>query len=180
MRVSTLTERRYSPKAGSTFRRAFTLVEVLVVLLLISLTFTITFTAFSRVVLSSLSLLRESERVKGELLLFWELERALVGSRELLLKEGRELFLLTSGGSLYRGLIKKAFIYRNGVLYTYEFPYNVGSLDFYEEDKLIEVFRTEKFRILAVDAGGTHRNYEGLPPLLVVELGERRFTFKIR
>jgi len=171
---------RSKGKVGGTFKDSFTLVEVLIVLLLISLTFSILFFSFSRIISYSLHVSSEAERIKGELMLFWELTRAFTGARKFLLQEGRKVFLLTSGGSIYRGLVKKAFIYKDGSIYTYEFPYGAGSLDFFEEEKLLKLLNAEDFRVYAIDKRGRHKNYEGLPPLVIVELGERKFTFKIR
>ncbi|NPB07071.1 MAG: type II secretion system protein [Aquificae bacterium] len=163
----------------STFK-GFTLVEVLLVLTILGLTFSVLLTVFTRSVSFTASAVERSERLRRELTLFWELQRALAGAKELLLRDGRELFLITSGGERYRGVVKRAFIYRNGALYGYEFPYPAGSLDYYEEDELVFIGRFEQFELRAVDAKGSHASYEGLPELVELKLNGKVFTFKIR
>jgi len=177
--VFTLTGNLQSRKAGST-SEAFTLVEVLIVLTILSLIFTLLTLSFSRAVSSSLSGIKNSENLKREITLFWEMKRALTGARKVLLKGGSELFLETSGGEFFKGVVKKAYIFEEGTLYTYEFPYPSGSLDFYEEDKLIQKGRFNSLRFYALDRNGKHDNYEGLPDFILVELNGKEFTFKIK
>ncbi|NPA32152.1 MAG: type II secretion system protein, partial [Aquificae bacterium] len=162
-------------KAGDTFR-AFTLVEVLIVLAILSVLFGTLVGVFSRSVESSLGLIKTSESLRSEMLVYWEIKRALLGARDMLIRNGKELYLITSGGSLYKGVIKKAFIYRDGVLYTYEFPYPAGSIDFYEESRLVRLGSFPDFRLKAKDARGEHTNYRGIPPLVLVKLGQREWT----
>ncbi|RUM32900.1 MAG: prepilin-type cleavage/methylation domain-containing protein [Aquifex sp.] len=172
-------ENLQSRKAGGT-SEAFTLVEVLIVLSIISLIFTLLFTSLTRVVGVSLDTVKTSEKLKEEMLLFWELKRSFVGAKEILIKEGREVYLITSGGNRYKGVVKKAYIFKDNYLYLYEFPYPIGSIDFYEEDKLMKIGKFASFRVYALDSQGKHENFKGIPPYVIVELEKKEFTFKIR
>lgn len=158
---------------------AFTLVEVLIVLTILSLIFTLLSLSFSRAVNSSLSGIKNSENLKKEIILFWELRKALTGARKILLRE-RELYLETSGGEFFKGIVKKAYIFKEGTLYTYEFPYPSGSLDLYEEEKLIKKGKFNSLRFYALDKNGKHDKYEGLPDFILIELNGKEFTFKIK
>ncbi|HIP43508.1 MAG TPA: type II secretion system protein [Aquifex aeolicus] len=166
-------------RAGDT-SEAFTLVEILIVLSIISLIFTLLFTSLTRVIGVSLDAVRTSEKLKGEMLLFWELKRSFVGAKEIFIKEGKEVYLITSGGNRYKGIVKKAYIFKDGYLYLYEFPYPVGSIDFYEGDKLVKIGKPTSFRVYALDSQGKHENFKGIPPYVIVELEKKEFTFKIR
>jgi len=123
---------------------------------------------------------KNAEELQGEASLFWELQRSLAGAERVKINQGKEIFLITSGGSFYRGVVKKGFIYKDGWLYLYEFPYPSGSMDFYEEEKLIKLLKLEDFKVFALDSRGKHENYEGLPPFVIVELNSKKFTFKVR
>jgi len=171
---------RKPPKGALNTFKAFTLVEVLVTLAVLGITFTVLFSAFVRASVFSYELVERSERRKEELLLFWEFQRALAGAKDLLVRDGRELFLITSGGERFKGVVKRAFIYREGVLYAYEYPYPAGSIDYYEEEELVEVGRFEEFELRALDSRGLHATYRGLPPLLLLKLKGRELTFKIK
>jgi len=177
--VFSWTEKRLNLRAGNT-SEGFTLTEVLVVLAIISLVFSLILISFRRATFFTLDAKEEAEELKSEALIFWELQRSLAGAKRLKVNRGKELFLTTSGGSIYRGIVKKGFIFKEGWLYLYEFPYPSGSLDFYEEDKLIKLSRVKSFKVLALDSRGRHENYEGLPPFVIVELNSKEFTFKVR
>ena len=165
-------------KVGNTFK-AFTLIEVLIVLTIISLVFTTVIFSFKRVVDSSLNTIGKGENLKKELLLFWELQRAFYGAKRIMIKEGREVYLITSAGEKFRGLVKRAFIYKEGTLYSYEFPYPSGSLDLIEEEKLQKVNEFKNLKFYAIDSQGKHENYDGLPDYVVVEIEDKKFTFKL-
>ncbi|AAC07856.1 pilus assembly FimT family protein [Aquifex aeolicus] len=172
-------ERKLSQRAGNTFK-GFTLVEVLITLAIISLVFSLILISFQRATFFTFGAKKEAERLKSEALLFWELQRSLAGAKKLKINQGKELFLITSGGSLYRGVVKKGFIHKDGWLYLYEFPYPSGSIDFYEEEKLVKLAKLDDFKVFALDSLGKHENYEGLPPFVIVELNSKEFTFKVR
>lgn len=149
-------------------KKGFTLLEVLLVLVLMGLLFGMLSYSFYSSVRNSYALLESAELTKEEAMLFWNLQRKLTGATELVLrKEG--IFMLTSGGDYHQGLVKCAYIYREGLLYYYEFPYPYGDLTFYEEDKLLRVgrFKNLHFRVFS---GGQHfEEFRGLPQW--VEIG---------
>jgi len=158
--------------------RAFTLVEVLVVLTLIGLTFSILLFVFSRGVNSSLSLSQSSERLKSEASLFWELQRKVVGASRI--KVSRDgLYMITTGGSFNGGVVKCAYLYRDGDLYYYEFPYPYGAIDEVDENGLYKLGTFTEFRVVAMERNREYEAYEGLPEFLKVYLNDREFLFKV-
>ena len=157
--------------------RAFTLIEVLVVLTLIGLTFSILLFVFSRGVNSSLSLSESSEKLKAEASLFWELQRKVVGARKI--KVDREgLYMITSGGSFNEGVVKCAYLYKEGELYYYEFPYPYGAIDEVEEEELYRLGTFEEFKVVAVERNREFALYEGLPEFLKVHVNGREFLLE--
>ena len=158
------------------FRRAFTLVEVLVVIALLGLVFSLLSLSFSEGIRSSLGLVSLSEELKQKAVLFWDLQRKILGAKRIRV-EGGNLFMLTSGSSLYEGFVKCAYIYRDGILYYYEFPFPYGAMDEYEEDKLMEVGRFEEFSLKVKSGNRYLESFDGLPEEVVVTVNGQEMVF---
>lgn len=158
-------------------RRAFTLVEVLVVLTLIGLTFSLLLLVFSRGVDSSLNVSSRGEGLRMGAQLFWDLQRKVLGATRIKV-ENNNLYMVTSAGDFYPGVIKCAYIYRDGELYYYEFPYPYGAIDEIEEDKLYRLGRAKDFEVIAVVGNREEKVYEGLPLFVKVKLNGREFLLE--
>ena len=157
--------------------KAFTLIEVLVVLTLVGMTFSVLLLILSRGTDSSLNVTRGSENLKMEVRLFWDIQRKVLGAKRIRV-EGNNLYLITSAGDFYPGVVKCAYIYRDGELYYYEFPYPYGAINEVEEDKLYRLGKVEKFEVVAIERNREERAYEGLPRLVKVRLNGREFVFE--
>ena len=157
--------------------RAFTLIEVLIVLTLIGLTFSLLLLVFSRGIDSSLNLSEGSEALKRESSLFWELQRKILGAKRI--KVDREsIYMITTGGSFNRGVVKCAYLFRDGKLYYYEFPYPYGAIDEIEEEKLYEVGKFRSFRVSVREGDRDYEVYDGMPQLVKVEVNGEEFVFE--
>lgn len=159
-------------------KKGFTLLEVLLVLVLISLLFgTLSYTYYSALN-SSLDLARDSQKLRQEAYLLWNLKRKVV-SAKILHMEKDKLFMITSAGDYYDGMVKCAYIYKEGVLYYYEFPYPYGDIKFYEEDKLIKLGKFNAFSFRAYAGGNFYDTFDGIPELLYVKLDTRQLVIKL-
>lgn len=156
--------------------KAFTLIEILVVLTLLGLTFSALLLVFSRGLDSSLRITENSEKLKLKATLFWDLQRKIVGAKRIRV-ENNNLYMITSGGSIYRGVVKCAYIFRDGKLYYYEFPYPYGSIDEVEEDKLQSVGELASFEIHVRDGNRILNSYDGIPDEIIVKIGREEFVF---
>jgi prepilin-type N-terminal cleavage/methylation domain-containing protein len=150
-------------------RRAFTLVEVLLVVVLLSVFFGVLSYSFYSSVRSSYALSGTAQMDKETALLFWNLQRKLSGAVDLYLKKDA-LFMLTSAGDYYQGLVKCAYIYKDGWLYYYEFPYPYGDITYYEEDRLVRVGRFEGLSLRAYMNGQYVEELRGLPQWVELKL----------
>jgi len=156
--------------------RAFTLIEVLIVLTLLGLTFSALLLVFSRGIDSSLRITEDSERLKLKANLFWDLQRKIVGAKRIRV-ENNNLYMITSGGTIYQGVVKCAYIFKNGKLYYYEFPYPYGAIDEIEEDKLQKVGEFKSFEVKVKEGNRVLNSYEGLPDEIIVKVGKDEFVF---
>jgi prepilin-type N-terminal cleavage/methylation domain-containing protein len=157
--------------------RAFTLIEILVVITLMGLLFSVLLLVFSRGVDSSLNLSRDSDRLGMEVSLFWDLQRKILGAKRLKIERDR-MYLITSGGSFYQGIVKCAYIFKEGKLFYYEFPYPYGAIDQIEEEGLYTLGKFETFRVRAVERNREFDLYEGVPQFVKVFLNGREFLFE--
>lgn len=157
--------------------RGFTLLEVLVVLVLVGLTFSTLLLLLRRGVDTGTGITRYSENLISEASLFWDLQRKIFGARKIKV-EGNSLYMITTGGNLYPGVVKSAYLFRNGILFYYEFPYPYGALEEVEEDRLQEVGRFEEFSVRAIERRRELTRYEGLPPYVRVRVNGRDFLFE--
>ncbi len=172
--------RRLNRKDGDTFR-GFTLLEVLITLSLLSLIFIIAFGSYVRIINSSTDAVKRSEALYEELRLFWEFNRAFVGAKRILLKNSREVYLITSGGSRFKGIVFRAFVSKEDGLYEYEFPYPPKVMRIrIPKEKLSLISHLRDVRFFAYLDGQKLDRYEGLPEALLVEMNGREYIFKLR
>ena len=157
-------------------KRGFTLLEVLLVLILMGVFFSVLSYSFYSSTRNSYFMLESAELLKGEIFLFWDLQRKLTGATDLYVKKDG-LFMVTSSGDYYQGLVKCAYVYRDGWLYYYEFPYPYGDITFYEEDKLVRVGRFEELSFRAFFNGQFFDEFRGLPQWVDIRFKDK--TYKI-
>ncbi len=153
-------------------KKGFTLLEVLLAISLMGIFFATLSYSFYSIIQSTYSLLEYTEKTKQDASLFWELQRKLIGAKDLYLKKDA-LFIITTSGDYYQGIVKCAYIYKDGWLYYYEFPYPYADISFYEEDKLIKLFRFKEFHFKALVDGKYLEEFRGLPQALVVSIGSK-------
>ncbi|WP_457600652.1 prepilin-type N-terminal cleavage/methylation domain-containing protein [Hydrogenivirga sp.] len=158
--------------------RAFTLIEVLVVLTLLGLTFSILLLVFTRGVDSSLNLSGSSEALRLKASLFWDMQRKLLGARRIRVEDD-SIFMVTTGGSFSEGVVKCAYIYRDGRLYYYEFPYPYGAINEIDEDRLYELGRLDSFTITVREGNREFKTYDGLPQFVEVKVDDESFFFEL-
>ena len=172
--------KRLSQRAGDTFR-AFTLIEVLITLGIISLVFMIAFGSFIQIMSSSTDAVRRSEILYEELRLFWELNRAIVGAKQIYLENGKDIYLITSGGNRFKGLVLRVFLPREDGLYEYEFPYPPKNIRMdIPEDELVLLSTIRSVTFFAYLQGQKLENYEGLPDGIIVEINGKEYFFKLK
>ncbi|NPB05280.1 MAG: prepilin-type N-terminal cleavage/methylation domain-containing protein [Aquificae bacterium] len=153
----------------------FTLVEVLVVVILLSLVLSTVLFLYKSAFDASGTLLKESERLERISSLYWDLTRAVYGAKRLKLVNGTELYLITTGGKFYRGVVKAAYVFKNRTLYYYEFPYPYGSIDDFGSQKPVELGRFESFKVYAVDGANLLPYSYGRERLFRVEVEGQTF-----
>lgn len=157
-------------------KRGFTLLEVLLVITLMGVFFGLLSYSFYSSARNSYLLLESAELTKEENLLFWNLQRKITGAVDLYLRKDA-LFVITSSGDYYQGMVKCAYLYKDGWLYYYEFPYPYGEITFYEEDKVIKLGRFDEFSFRAYVNGQYLEEFRGVPQWVEVRSGGK--TFKI-
>lgn len=155
-------------------KRGFTLLEVLLVLVLMGVFFGVLSFSFYSSVRNSYALSESAQLAREEALLFWSLQRKLTGATDLYLKRDA-LFMITSAGDYYQGVVKGAYIYRDGWLYYYEFPYPYGDITFYEEDKLLRVGRFGEVSFRAFVEGQYLEEFRGIPQWVEVKIENKVF-----
>jgi len=138
---------------------AFILLEVLLVITILGLVFSTLTLIFKNIYESSLRISSKSSKLNLRAQIFWDLTRSLYGSKRAVLKNGTELYLITSGGQFYGGVVKAIYLFKNGTLYYYEFPYPYGSLYDYDRKSLIELGYFDRFELLALYNGKEYKNY---------------------
>ncbi|MCS7262001.1 MAG: prepilin-type N-terminal cleavage/methylation domain-containing protein [Aquificaceae bacterium] len=156
-------------------KRGFTLLEVLLVLTLLGIFFGVLSYSFYSSARTSYALMESAELTREEVLLFWNLQRKFVGATDVAVrKEG--VFMITSAGDYYQGVVKCAYIYKDGWLYYYEFPYPYGDLTFYEEDRLVKVGRIRELSFRAFVGGQYLEEYRGLPQWVEVNIEGKKLS----
>ncbi len=132
-------------------KKAFTLIEVLVVVILLGVFFSTLAFTFKSIFESSLNISTGSRKLREISSLYWSLSRAIYGAKKLKLVDGRELYLITTGGMFYPGVVKAAYIYKNGTLYYYEFPYPYGNLTAIDLRELKPLYHFSEFAIFGLE-----------------------------
>jgi prepilin-type N-terminal cleavage/methylation domain-containing protein len=156
--------------------KAFTLVEVLVVLAILGLLFsTLTF-MFKELYLSSIHQKEQNISLKQRAELFWRLTRAFYGAKRFALRNGTELYFITTGGDVYRGVVKAVYKFQNGTLYYCEFPYPYG--DFYECNNTYPLYRFKEFKVFAVIGNREEKDFFKKPKLLKVIVDSSTFYLR--
>ncbi len=153
-------------------KRGFTLLEVLLVVALMGVFFGVLSYGFYSSVRNSYLLMESAEATREEVMLFWNLQRKLTGAQDLYLKRDA-LFMTTTAGDYYQGVVKCAYLYKDGWLYYYEFPYPYGDITFYEEDKLIRLGRFKELSFRAFAGGQFLEEFRGKPNWVEIK-GEGR------
>ncbi|WP_448584400.1 prepilin-type N-terminal cleavage/methylation domain-containing protein [Thermocrinis sp.] len=158
-------------------KRGFTLLKILVVLLLLGLLFGLLSFVLKSGIENSLSVVENSQRLKDESLLILNIQRKILSAKDAYMEEGK-LFLHTYAGDYYEGLVKCAYIYKDGALYYYEFPYPYGSINFYEEEKLIKLASFDSLSFLAESMGNFQKSFRGLPERYRIIVEGREYVLK--
>ncbi len=158
--------------------RAFTLIEVLLVLTLLGITFSVLLFVFSRGIDSSLSITEGSEKLKAQATLFWDLQRKIFGAKDIKI-EPNGIYMLTTAGSFNKGVVKCAYIFEDGKLYYYEFPYPYGTLEEIDRKALMEIGRFESFEVRAWERGREFRTFKGLPKFVKISLEGEEYLFEV-
>ncbi len=115
--------------------KAFTLLEVLVVLLLVSLIFTVVFSVFRSTGIGALSLTKDAEALKQKAFLKYRLKHQLEGlirDFELKKEEDGEIYLsfVTSVGEVYSGVVQVYYRFADNKLFYCEKPFQNVEADF--------------------------------------------------
>lgn len=158
-------------------KKGFTLIEVLIVIVLIGLIYSLLSMIFYSNIGNSLNIISDSEKLKREANFFWNIQRKVASAKEIYLNKGN-IYMLTTAGDYYEGLVKSAYILKEGNLYYYEFPYPYGDLRFYEEYRLNNVGKVEKFQILAFKNENKYDEFIGFPDYFFVEYNGRKIIVK--
>lgn len=177
MKESIDIKRSFSLTTTSRNSKAFTLVEVLVVLAVTGLTFSLIATLFYSSTANSLNLIETAQSTKAEATLLWNLQRKISSSQEILL-EGNRLHMITGAGDYFEGVVKCSYIFRNGTLFYYEFPYPFGEIAFVEEDRLIYFGTFKEFKVLASKNQQFYQDYRGKPDYFKIQVNGKVLIVK--
>ncbi|SNZ16356.1 pilus assembly FimT family protein [Hydrogenobacter hydrogenophilus] len=170
-------EKRRSTSTLLKDKKGFTLLEVLIVLMLVGILFGVLSYSFYSFLTNSTNLLADSEKLKQEANLLLDIQRKVLSAKTLYMEKDK-LFMITSVGDYYEGVVKCAYIYKDKTLYYYEFPYPYGDIRFYEEDKLIKLGRFDTFYVKAYDKGQFIDSFQGIPQVVYVKLNSHELFIK--
>lgn len=157
--------------------KAFTLIEVLITVMIIGITLTSLFLVFSRGSTTGVWLTSEAETFKMEASLFWDLQRKVLGSKRIRV-ENNALYMHTTGGSHFPGVVKCAYYVKDGFLHYYEFPYPYQSINELYEGVDYIVGKVDRFEVYASDGSVDETAYDGLPRFVKVVINDREFVFE--
>jgi prepilin-type N-terminal cleavage/methylation domain-containing protein len=163
------------------YPKGFTLLEVLVVLVLVGLIFTLVLTVFWRITETSSEVSKRASKLQRETTLYWQLTRSFFGTKRLAVVNGTQIYAITTGGSLFKGTVWCAYLYRNGTLYYYEYPYpppySIKEIPREASEIILGKFKSVKFS--ARKGGIFYSNFEGKPDTVKVELNGESFLFAV-
>ena len=157
-------------------RGGFTLAEVLVVLILLGVSVSLAVFLFSRGVSSSISVEERAKRLSLLATLFWDMERKVFGAERVYV-EGDAIYMVTSGGDYFPGIVRCAYVFREGELLYFEDP-DLSREIYATEGEGIRIGRFEEFRVVAVEKGREFPAYDGLPDAVRVYVDDLVFTFE--
>jgi prepilin-type N-terminal cleavage/methylation domain-containing protein len=160
--------------------KAFTLVEVLIVITLISLVFSVLAFSFYSSVKNSLDISKKSQEIKNLSSFFWDMERKFSTSNTIYLKNLNSTPILTlyNTSGYNKGLVKSVFFLKDGFLHYYEYPYIYADPFFYDEKNSYRLFKVENIKIYAVKDYKQMEEFQGMPDYLVFEINGLRMVFK--
>ncbi len=154
------------------------MVEVLATLLITALLLTTLGYVYVRGAESSLSLQKRAVGLEKDALLFWRFTRSVFGAKTLILKNSTELYLITTGGNFFKGLVWEAYLFKNGTLYYYEYPLPLSKIDEIPEGALSYPLRRFKsFSFTSWDRGKRFDSFRGLPDKVEVNADGERYMF---
>ncbi len=159
--------------------KAFTLVEILVVLALFGLIFSLIAFSFHNVVRNSLNLIESGSKIKDNAIVFWDLQKAVLSAKDIYIQDEGEnsvLYLITAGGLFEDGVVKASFYVKDGFLYYKEFPYNYGDIRYMDEGREYKIAKVENFKVRAFNGRREVLNFRGIPEYLIVEIDGYKFT----
>ncbi|MCX7739237.1 MAG: type II secretion system GspH family protein [Hydrogenothermaceae bacterium] len=144
-------EKVYISKCTSRRIRAFTLVEVLIVLTLLGLVFSLISFSFYNSINSSIYISQKAVEVENFAKFYWDFQRRFSTSNWIFIKKiGSNNYIITlynTSGEFSKGLVKSVYFVKDGYLWYYEFPYVFGDPLFYEENKSIELLPLKSLQI---------------------------------
>lgn len=155
----------------------FTITEVLVVIVIIGLIFSVLSIVFYSTTNNSIFMIGQAENIKREAVVLWDIQRKILSSRELFLEKDR-LHMITTAGDFYEGVVKCSYIFKEGSLFYYEFPYPYGDIRFFDEKMLVNIGNFEDFQIRAVKNDKSYEEFKGNPDYFLIVLKNRRFIVK--
>ncbi len=159
--------------------KAFTLIEILVVLALFSLIFGLIAFSFHNVVRNSIHLVESGSDVKEKALLFWDIQKAVLSAKDIYIEESGEnsvLYLITAGGLFSEGVVKAEFFLEEGLLHYREFPYDYGDIRYGDEGNTYKLAPLKLFKIVAFNGRNEVTNFRGIPEYIIIEMDDRKFT----
>jgi len=159
--------------------KAFTLVEILIVLTLFGLIFGLIAFSFHNIVKNSISLVEAGADVKNRAILFWDIQRAILSAKDIYIEENGEssiLYLITAGGLFEDGVVKAVFFLEDGFLKYEEFPYNYGDIRYTGEGKVYNLGKVRKFRVEAYNGRRRLTTFRGIPEFIVINIDDQEFT----
>ncbi len=159
--------------------KAFTLVEILIVLTLFGLIFGLIAFSFHNMVKNSINLVDLGEDIKSKARLFWDIQRAILSAKDMYIEEDGEnsrLYLVTAGGLFEEGVVKAVFFVEEGFLKYEEFPYYYGDIRYTGEGKIYNLARVKEFRVEAYNGRRRLTNFKGIPEFVLIRINGQEFT----
>lgn len=160
--------------------KAFTLVELLVVITIVSLVFSVLSYSLYSAIKNSLDVSGRSEYVKNLSSFFWDMQKKFSTSKMIYLKnlDGNPILTLYNTSGYNKGLVKSVFFIKDGFIYYYEYPYIYGDPFFYDEKESYRLFKISSIKIFAVKDNQQMQEFQGTPDYLIFEIDNTRMVFR--